>query len=82
MIDYPTILSRRFKGEEWILEGDEYSGLIWLSDSIKPTKKQLDDLWESVKEEIAAEAAAREALRSSALTKLGLTADEISVLFG
>ena len=29
-----------------------------------------------------AEAAAREALRSSALAKLGLTADEVAALFG
>jgi predicted phosphoribosyltransferase len=49
------ILSRKFAGAEWTLNGDEYSGLTWLSDSAKPTQKQLEALWPEVKAEIARE---------------------------
>ena len=52
MIDYATILTRRYAGSDWILDGDDYKGLTWLSDSAKPSKKELDDLYEEVKLEI------------------------------
>ena len=29
-------------GEEWTLNGDSYEGLTWLSDTPKPTKKELE----------------------------------------
>ena len=31
MIDYVAILTRRFFGKEWTLNGDDYAGIIWLS---------------------------------------------------
>lgn len=85
MIDYAEILSRRYKGKEWVLEGDDYSGLKWLSDQKKPTQKQLDKLWESVQTEIAEEVEAISNARKSALDKLselGLTKAEIDALLG
>ena len=33
---------------KWTLDGDEYSGLTWLDDSPKPTKKELDAAWPQV----------------------------------
>jgi hypothetical protein len=30
-------------GEEWTLDGETYSGLTWLSDTPKPTEKQIKD---------------------------------------
>jgi hypothetical protein len=82
MIDYAAILSRRYSGKQWTLNGDDYAGLTWLSDDAKPTKAVLDDLWSEVQAEIVSEKSKLIADRQSALSKLGLTADEITALFG
>jgi hypothetical protein len=79
MIDYTAILSRKYNAE-WTLNGDEYAGLVWLSDSKKPTKTELDALWDLVQQEIADEVATKEAARSAVLAKLDLTEDEIKSL--
>ena len=55
VIDYGAILTRRYSGNEWILDGDDYKGLNWLSDTPKPTKAALDKLWPEVEAEIAKE---------------------------
>jgi hypothetical protein len=67
------------------LNGDEYDGLTWLSDTPKPSKAELDALWPEVKAEIEAEREAKESARVSALGKLaalGLTEAEIQALVG
>ena len=84
-MDYAQILTRKYPGKEWTLNGDKYSGLTWLSDSPKPKKAELDALWSDVQAEIAAEAQARVDAKASAIAKLealGLTVDEVSVAFG
>jgi hypothetical protein len=80
MIDYAAILSRRYPGKEWTLEGDEYTGLIWMSETAKPSKATLDGLWTSVQQEITDEATAKISTRQAVLAKLGLTADEVTAL--
>jgi hypothetical protein len=45
MIDYTAILSRKYQGSQWTLNGDDYSGLVWLSNTDKPSKATLDGLW-------------------------------------
>ena len=82
MTDYAIVLTRRYAGNEWTLNGDNYSGLTWLSDTPKPTKAKLDGLWAEVQQEIADEANAKIATRQAVLDKLGLTADEAAALFG
>ena len=82
MIDYAAILTRRYAGKEWTLNGDDYDGLTWLSDTPKPTKAKLDGLWAEVQQEIADEKTAKVAARQAILNKLGLTADEAAALFG
>jgi len=52
-MDIPTILSSRYAGAEWVLDGDDYTGLTWLSDTPKPTKKALEALWAEVQYETA-----------------------------
>jgi hypothetical protein len=47
------ILTRKFPDSEWSLDGQEYAGLTWLSDSPKPTEKELEALWPQVQYEIA-----------------------------
>jgi hypothetical protein len=85
MIDYATILTLKYEGSEWTLNGDDYSGLIWHSDSPKPTKAILDGLWESVQAEIETEKESKIAAKESAIVKLaalGLTEDEAKAIIG
>lgn len=42
------ILNTNYPGEQWTLDGDEYAGLTWLSDSPKPTKSALEKQWAEV----------------------------------
>lgn len=83
-MDITLILSRKFDAE-WTLDGDNYSGLTWLSDTPKPTKAELEALWPEVEAEIAAEAQAKVDAKASAVAKLqalGLTVEEVQVAFG
>ena len=80
MTDYAVVLTRRYAGKEWTLDGDEYTGLTWLSDTAKPSKATLDGLWASVQQEIADEPAANAAAKAALLDKLGITAEEARML--
>jgi hypothetical protein len=82
-MDIAAILSNKFVGSEWTLNGDNYEGLTWLSESEKPTLEELTALWDEVASELQAKADAVVATRSSALAKLsalGLTPEEIASL--
>ena len=84
-MDIPAILSRRFEGSEWTLNGDDYSGLTWLSEGKAPTETQLEKLWPTVQAEIETENQAKIDAKASAIAKLqalGLTVDEVQVAFG
>lgn len=84
-MDIAQILTRRFPGKEWTLNGDTYNGLTWLSDGDGPTKSELTALWPEVQAEIAAEAQAQIDAKASAIAKLealGLTVEEVQVAFG
>ena len=48
MIDYALILNANYPGAQWALDGNEYSGLTWLSDTPKPTQAELDAAWPQV----------------------------------
>jgi hypothetical protein len=54
-MDISAILSRRFVGAEWTLNGDDYAGLTWLSESEPPTEKELEALWPTVQYEVTYE---------------------------
>jgi len=85
MVDYPTILTRKYPGQEWVLNGDEYTGLDWISDTPKPSQEELDGLWDEVVAEIEAEKQAKVDAKASAVAKLealGLSVDEIKEAFG
>jgi len=45
------ILTKKYPNTEWVLNGDDYSGLEWLSDFVKPTEKELEELWPEVQYE-------------------------------
>ena len=82
MIDYTEILIRHFNAQ-WTLNGDDYEGLTWLSDSPKPTKQELDALWPSVLSALQTEKEETEAKQKAALSKLaalGIDADDLKAL--
>jgi len=84
-MDIPMILTKRYEGSEWTLNGDNYTGLTWLSDGDAPTESELKKLWSTVQAEIAAEEQARVDAKVSAIAKLealGLTVNEVQVAFG
>lgn len=55
-MDIPMILSRRYPGSEWTLDGDTYAGLTWLSEGDAPTLAELEAEWAQVEYEVAFEA--------------------------
>ena len=84
-MDIPTILTRKYAGSEWTLNGDYYNGLTWLSEGNAPTLAELEALWPDVQQEIAVEAQAKIDAKASAIAKLqalGLTVEEVQVAFG
>jgi hypothetical protein len=54
-MDITLILSRRYAGTEWTLNGDTYAGLTWLSEGEPPTEAELEALWPEVQYEVAFE---------------------------
>jgi hypothetical protein len=54
-MDITLILARKFQGSEWVLSGEDYAGLTWLSETKKPTEKELQALWSTVQYEVAYE---------------------------
>ena len=84
-MDIAIILSNKYTGQEWTLDGDSYEGLNWLSETTKPTEEELIDLWPDVQAELAAKAQAQRDAKASAIAKLealGLTVEEVEVAFG
>jgi len=49
MTDYTAVLVKNYPGSEWVLDGESYEGLTWLSDSPKPSQVELDAAWPAVK---------------------------------
>jgi hypothetical protein len=48
MTDYAAVLTANYAGSNWSLDGDDYAGLTWLSDTPKPTQAELDAQWPTV----------------------------------
>jgi hypothetical protein len=82
MIDYTKILEYKYPTDEWTLNGDDYEGLTWLSDTPKPSKSTLDGLWQEVQDLIQTEKQAKAAQKAALLERLGLTEDEARLLLG
>lgn len=80
MIDYTLILNYKYPNTEWILNGDEYDGLEWLSESTKPTKATLDGLWTETQNFYAQKAQDKTDAKKALLDRLGLTPDDLILL--
>ena len=48
MTNYVAVLNANYAGSEWTLNGNDYNGLTWLSDTPKPTQAELDAAWPQV----------------------------------
>jgi hypothetical protein len=55
-MDISLILTTNYKGSEWSLDGEDYAGLTWLSDTPKPTKSALEKQWAQVQYDTEIEA--------------------------
>ena len=55
-MDIALILTKNYHGSEWNLDGEDYAGLTWLSDSPKPTKAALEKQWAQVEYDVQVEA--------------------------
>jgi len=53
MTDYAAVLTVLYPGAEWTLDGDDYSGLTWYSDSEMPSQADLDAAWPAVRDDLA-----------------------------
>jgi len=84
MIDISTALGHLRPNEAWSLNGNDYDGLTWLSDTPKPTEKEIVDAYPlAVAAKEAAEAehlATIQAARDHALG-LGFTNAMIDVMY-
>jgi len=61
-MNIPLALNYSRPNEEWTLNGDDYESLTWLSQTPKPTKKELESAYPLAQAaEAAAEAAAVQA---------------------
>jgi len=45
MTDIAFTLTHSHPGSEWTLDGDDYAGLVWLSDTLKPTEQEITDAY-------------------------------------
>ena len=45
MTDIAFTLTHSHLGSEWTLDGDDYAGLTWISDTPKPTEQELTDAY-------------------------------------
>ena len=52
-MDILLILKTNYSEAKWILKGTDYSGLEWLDDLPKPTKKELEAQWANVEYQTA-----------------------------
>lgn len=50
------ILDTNYTGSQWALIGNEYDGLTWLSDDLKPTEAELLAQWPAVESKAAYDA--------------------------
>jgi hypothetical protein len=82
MIDYAKVLATYHVADKWYLDGEDYDGLVWLSKSIKPTREELDLLASQLESDLAAKEKAKVADKAALLAKLGITADEATLLLG
>jgi hypothetical protein len=80
---YSDVLTEMYPGAEWSMSNEDYSTLEWLSESQKPTKKELDDKMEATAKALADKELSKQNAKKAAeakLAALGLTPDDLKAL--
>lgn len=81
-MDIPQAINRCRPNAEWTLNGDDYSGLVWLDNtSEKPTGNELISAWEQVLAEKPAVSVSMRSLRL-ALIDAGLYQSVVAAING
>lgn len=68
MIIYSEILSLHYPTAQWSMLGNDYESLVWLENTNKPTKEELDALWDNTQE-----TQAKKECKEQAMSKLTAT---------
>ena len=84
MNNYLVMAIRKLRpNSEFVITDNDYSTIKWdVLDGDAPTQKEIDAAIKQVKADEIAEAEAKAAQRQAILDRLGLTADEVKLLFG
>ena len=71
-MDIANILTDKYPGAQWSLNGDDYEGLEWLDESPKPSEEDLRSAWPEV-----SYARARQAVENARAQAYRETADPL-----
>ena len=54
-VDYGEVMHRFYAGQPYGVRGPRYEDITWLADSPQPSKEELAEKWETIKNEVALE---------------------------
>ena len=74
MIDYSSIIQRRYPGSMCTINAEDYDQITWLSNNPKPSKEELDALWTEEQEQKKRDTIDK-------LEALGISVDDLKGLF-
>jgi hypothetical protein len=83
-MNIPLTLNYLRPGEEWTLDGESYDGLTWLSNTSKPTEKEIEAAEPAALAAEQAKIDAVSAARAAAIShakSLGFTDEMITVMY-
>ena len=83
-MDIAFTLTSQWPGELWTLNGDSYDGLMWESDTPKPTEAEIKAANPKAKSAVEAKEQAAHAARLAAIEhakSLGFTDEMIAVMY-
>ena len=84
MTDIALTLTHSHPDAEWTLNGDDYAGLTWLSDTLKPTEQEITDAYPLAVKAVADKEKARLKALSDARAfalSLGFTDAMLAVMY-
>ena len=84
MSDLTQGLAHGWPDSEWVLDGETYEGLIWLSNTARPSLPEIEAAAEAAAQAAADKEAADAAARDAAIAhakSLGFTDEMIAVMY-
>ena len=84
MMNIALTLAHSHPDAEWTLDGDDYTGLTWLSDTPKPTEQEITDAYPLAVKAVAEKEKARVKALSDArdfALSLGFTPAMLAVMY-